>query len=95
MISEKTKITNEDIRDVFDPMFNTGKPQHREDLINAIIKGYPKLSSYYFELVGNEKHKTRLYGKCDNVIRWYKEKGMIYNVEKGSGLWQSTSIKSN
>ena len=29
MNNEKTEITNDDIRAVFDPMFNTGHPQHR------------------------------------------------------------------
>ncbi|RKU29514.1 hypothetical protein C6497_06295 [Candidatus Poribacteria bacterium] len=91
MKKENTELTNDDLRALFEPMFNTGKPQHRDDLRDAVLEKYPNLSPYYFELVGNEKHKTRLYGKIDNVIGWYKRNKKIYNVEKGSGLWQSTS----
>ena len=93
MIDKKTELTNEDIRAVFDPMFNTGKVWHRTDLVNAVIKAYPNLSSYYFELVGSEKHKKRLYDKCNIVLNSYKRQGKIRNVEPGKGSWQSTSVK--
>ena len=94
MNNEKTEITNEDIRTVFDSMFNTGKPQRRRDLVNAVKKAYPNLSSYYFQLVGSETWKTRLYDMCNIVLNSYKNEGKIYNLQRGSGMWQSTSVKS-
>lgn len=95
MKKENAELTNDDLRAIFDPMFNTGKPQHRDDLINAVLEKYPNLPPYYFELVGNEEHKTRLYGKIDNLIGWYRKNEKIFNVEKGSGLWQTTSKKTS
>lgn len=94
MINEKTEITNDDIRAVFDPIFNTGKPQRRRDLVNAVKKAYPSLSPYYFQLVGSEIWKTRLYDMCNIVLNSYKNEGKIYNLQQGSGLWQSTSVES-
>ena len=92
MNNEKTEITNDDIRAVFDPMFNTGHPQRRRDLVNAVANTYPNLSPYYFELVGSETWKTRLYDKCNIVLNSYKNAGKIRRV--GRGKWQSTFAKS-